>query len=273
MAKDDHSIPVQPEHLPLEGDATAIMELGPTTTNGASSANTNTGTILENSRNNSDDDDPFFTPLEIEDLQFTTNNNNNHNIRRSTNLSEGEESFSKNCWNYTIMGTFMILTMIVVLTTTLFLLLRPLYSTNDDPYMNIRSYTSLENVRQYLLDNQISSEVALYQINSTRYKAATYMTQFRLPSTPNPNDKDVTKSLLMGVWLDTYVMTLLYYSLNGPEWDIDIGFLQPDSSTCEWFVPVSLQGSDSISTTIPYGASCNNQGRVHAIQMGTCLRY
>jgi hypothetical protein len=281
MAKDDHTIPVQPEHLPLEGDATARLELNPTdgvagvtmttstnATTGMSSSNTATQEYHKY-ENENENNDPSFTPLELEDLQFTTMNNNLHSNIRTTSYTEEGEGFSRLCWNYTVMGSFMILIMIAIITTTLFLLLRPDYASNDDPFINLRSKTELEDIRQYLIQNQISPEVPLYQLDSIQYKAAFFMTQFLLPyQVTNTNDEQ----LIAGLWLDTYIVTLLYYSLNGPEWNLDIGFLQPDSPVCDWFIPIRMDDSDGSSFLMPYGASCKSNGdnrRVDAIQIGT----
>jgi hypothetical protein len=66
-------------------------------------------------------------------------------------------------------------------------------------------------------------------------------------------------------WMERYVLSVFFYATNGENWRtlVDVGFNDPNTKTCEWHTDVVLTSGQEI----PYGASCDGNGRVDAIQI------
>lgn len=138
---------------------------------------------------------------------------------------------------------------------------------NQNNNQNNNNNANEQEVRDYLAFQQISTPQSLRSKQSPQSLAATFMTNYALPTTISSGNNRDESSMK---WMETYIMAVFYYSTEGPTWAADIGFLKPN--VCDWHVYVRVgPGSGSI---VPYGASCDfTNGRVDALIICKCYIY
>ena len=68
-------------------------------------------------------------------------------------------------------------------------------------------------------------------------------------------------------FVERYVLTVLWYQLNGPQWSYQVKFMSPQDH-CNWF--------DQLVTTsgnmVREGVLCNNDGYIIAINLGKQMK-
>jgi len=100
----------------------------------------------------------------------------------------------------------------------------------------------LEQILQYLADNEISNTEDLLEVESPPYRAAEWMADVDNLST----QYNIFAGLNEEEWVQRYRVVLMYYATNGAEWEIcgensvscadRYGeWLLPNESECEWF--------------------------------------
>ena len=117
----------------------------------------------------------------------------------------------------------------------------------------------LADTEAWIVQQQYSSEDSLKDSMSPQSYAAKYMatsTTIQLPTDSTSSDA-IT-------WLERYVLTVVYYALNGPRWSYQHSFLDPTVLPCDWNSPIELA---SMNGYLLEGASCyGTAGRVDTFQ-------
>lgn len=124
----------------------------------------------------------------------------------------------------------------------------------DDP----NNYASEMQVTGWIAEQGYSEVSALLDPESPQRRAALFMTQGQ----GIPRDVNSESGFK---WMERYVLSVFFYSTNGDNWSrfLKPGFNDATKTACDWHVPVQLTSGD----TIPFGASCDGNGRVDAIQI------
>jgi hypothetical protein len=94
-----------------------------------------------------------------------------------------------------------------------------------------RPRTAYDDVVNFVVTNQISSEGAFDDTASPQSQAAMWLSQTDGANLPVP-DSDSSKSDAY-LYMVRYVMAVNYYSLGGPNWEKQLDFLT-DVDVCEW---------------------------------------
>lgn len=116
---------------------------------------------------------------------------------------------------------------------------------------------SEQEVRTYLISNQISSTESLSLRGSPQSKAATFMARYS--SRPSPGESAVK-------WTETYTMAVFYYGTHGDDWALKLGFIDPVTDVCNW----NIESTDVDSPIQNQGASCGSDGRINRLEICKC---
>jgi hypothetical protein len=111
-------------------------------------------------------------------------------------------------------------------------------------------------VEDFLFTNEISTLPQLQEINSPHHRAAAFVA-----------DGDTLHMSLTAAnarrFVERYVLTLLYYQFNGPEWVFGLKFLS-GVDHCEWHDDLKTTGGDIIRQ----GVICNEDKNVVKLNLG-----
>ena len=105
-----------------------------------------------------------------------------------------------------------------------------------DNYLAIRDFVTIQ--------REISHEDAFGTTDSPQYLAAQWLAHGDVMKLPVPNSTDVT-------FEDRYVMAVLYFSLGGPKWENQVGFLG-GGHICTWFEQYTISRGDK-EDVVTYG--------------------
>ena len=115
-------------------------------------------------------------------------------------------------------------------------------------------------VLAFLSQNQISLEPLLRDPVSPQHRAAQFLADgdaYHLGLTRETARR----------FVERYVLTVLWYQLNGPQWSYQVKFMSPQDH-CNWF--------DQLVTTsgnmVREGVLCNNDGYIIAINLGKQMK-
>ena len=234
MVAQDHTIPVQPEEIPVEGDPDARM-------------------VFTHS-----DDALRLQPVQPEDLPIEGVPNITMHVLpqdqpQSTTIMGHVSAVPLSEWKCWIPFFFLVvcfgsLALIVGLVVGL-------TSTPRSPEQDVLDYLAVQG---------ISTIDSLLNTTSPQYSAATFMANYPLPP--------LTEKHAVSKWTETYVMAVLYYSTSGDYWTLYIGFLNEKADVCDWnwnFYFSSTNETEADSKVSSYGTGCNAKGSVNWLQIGT----
>ena len=124
----------------------------------------------------------------------------------------------------------------------------------------------LEEMIDYLGDEDISSPQGLYNSTSPQHKAAMWLSSDDLTIPFNTHDHQA--------FVQRYALLVLYFALGGDSWTNDYHFASHDQHECSWFERVldssteEMDGLYSVEESHHYlamGVSCDNELRVTSI--------
>jgi hypothetical protein len=122
-------------------------------------------------------------------------------------------------------------------------------------------FPSESQVASWVAKQGYSSVDDVLDPESAQSKAVKFMTQVQALPTEAGSESSFK-------WMERYVLSVFFYATNGENWRtlVDVGFNNPKTKTCEWHTDVVLTSGQEI----PFGASCDKNGRVDAIQICKC---
>lgn len=120
-----------------------------------------------------------------------------------------------------------------------------------------------EEVIAWLGDSQMSDPASLADTSTPQYQAAVWVADTDPLRVPLPKDGQDTSE-----FVQRYALTLLYMSLNGPNWTFSWNFVT-SRPTCSWNARrLAVDGR-----TFQLGASCNGGGRVTGLHIRKCMQW
>ena len=163
---------------------------------------------------------------------------------------------SRRCWIATIA-----IVLVVLLATIIGLAIGLSNSKNSSAASSSVDMAARQtSIQAWVVQQGYSSSESFSDSNSPQSRAAKFMASSL--NMDVPNDPTLTESIL---WMERYVLVVLYYSFQGPTWNWQCNFLEEQMSSCEWNIPKVLDDNYYISQ----GASCNeNSDRISAIEFG-----
>lgn len=244
----DRNIPVQPEDLPLEGVADVTMVLANAEPEHVivvpSSSSSGVGGVQPEDLPIEGDATAMMPGIDMHREDVDADDVEAPNTTISTTETQQQQRRQQRNWWIPFffvlcIGALLILIIGLAIGLT----------------QNVPPSSTQQEVHNYILANQFSTAESLLNPNTPQGKAAIFMTQYALPSSSsNSSDAALT-------WLDTYVMSVFYYSTNGQDWVREIGFQNVNEHVCDWHIYLRT-GSGVL---IPYGASCGDSGRVNSL--------
>jgi hypothetical protein len=113
-----------------------------------------------------------------------------------------------------------------------------------------------EQVMDFIFDNEVSTLPNLKDVYSAQHRAAAFIAdgdayQIEL------SEENAAK------FVERYVLTLLYYQFNGPEWTYNLKFLS-DRDHCQWWDTFESASGEELRQ----GVICNEDGYVVELNLG-----
>jgi hypothetical protein len=118
---------------------------------------------------------------------------------------------------------------------------------------------SIENIVQFLRENNISDEPILRDPGSPQHEAVRFLAEgdaYRMEL----NDATAEQ------FVERYVLSLLYYAMKGTEWTYSLKFLSARNH-CEW----NSQFTTESGNILDEGVFCDDQGYVTKLSIGKAL--
>lgn len=124
---------------------------------------------------------------------------------------------------------------------------------------NMDHSESFTSVVDYLREHEISDHNLLVQEGTYQNQAVQFMAHLDPHSMKIPKESPASKEGY--VFMQRYVMALMYHQMNGKQWKYNLNFLVAEN-TCDWFSWIVKAKSAT-----PMGVRCSDNGLVEAIVM------
>ena len=123
---------------------------------------------------------------------------------------------------------------------------------NSQPSISGRT----QEVEDFLFNNNVSTLPELREISSAQHKATAFVADgdtLQMPLTPETARR----------FVERYVLALLYYQFDGPQWTYNLKFLSGHDH-CNWHEIFENSGGK----TVRQGVFCNDDGYVKELNLG-----